>query len=443
MHLASRSASAPAAYRATRAANPPNVKCAVTITMTQAGAVDKYDNFRPAFSGDTGGFNFLGDHAHYQIINGNKILAAEGDDYLEVCRYIRKDGLFRLTTDLSIRNLDVVKATYPIYFNANYSTSVINFVTDFTDLISVPDYPSTVPDPTYSSNALGIFLGNSGVVVPAMSRGIYVDYMTTDLVKKIKCLQANDTGAYSDFCNLLKDPTWLEIMPFFDVDVTSLANWNRGSTAITVTNSPISDIDRTSFSRGQVQIAQIHFDVLTDVTASIELSNSGLTDTNPIDPDDELEASEDLPVLVIIGGTRPAVGALVTGDILAGSNKINVETVRIRQNPPNVPCEIITIVEGHTSRKAYTCDLNPIPTNGSITISDYNALKITGSSSTVLNRKVCPGGSAYGTLTVIDEGVMANPDLGIAGERTVLTFYGLSANTTIPITIQDEADSCP
>ena len=258
------------------------------------GATVKYDTFRPAFSGESGGFNFLGDHAHYLIDNGSKILADEGDDYLEVCRYIRKDGLFRLTTDLSVRNLDVVKASFPINFNADYSTSVVNFVTDFTDLLSLPDYPSIAPDPTYSSDASGIFLNNVGVVMPATSRAIYVDYITDDLLKKIKCLKANGTGTYSDYCDLLKDPIWLEIMPFFDVDVTSLANWSRGSSAITVTNSPISDIDSASFSRGKVQIAQDHFDVTTNVTASIELSNSGLTDTNPIDPDDELEASEDI-----------------------------------------------------------------------------------------------------------------------------------------------------
>jgi len=408
-----------------------------------AGASVKYDTFRPAFAGDTGGFDFLGDHAHYSIDNGSKVLATGGDDYLEVCRFIRKDGFFRLTTDLSIQNLDVVKATYPVYFNESYSTSVVNFVTDFADLLSLPGYPSSVPDPTYSSNALGIFLGNAGVVVPAMSRGIYVDYITDDLLKKIKCLKANGTGIYSDYCDLLKDPTWLEIMPFFDVDVTSLANWNRGSSAITVTNSPISDIDSASFSRGKVQIAQEHFDVLTDVTASIEESNSGLTDTNPIDPDDEMEAAEDIPVLVLIGGSPPAVGALVSGDILAGSNKVNVETVRVSQNPPDIPCEIITIVEGRTSRKAYTCDLSPIPSNGSVTISDYNALKITGNSFTVLNRKVCPGGAGFSTVTVLDEGVMADPDMGIPGERTVLTFSGLSENVTVPITIEEQADSCP
>ena len=320
---------------------------------------------------------------------------------------------------------------------------MVNFVTDFSSLISVPNYPLVVPDGSYSSGAFGIFLGNSGVVVPAMSRGIYVDFMPEDLVKKIKCLQADGGGIYNDFCDTLKDPPWLEILPFFDVDVTSLANWNKGSPAITVSNSPISDIDATSFSRGEVELAQNSFDVFTDISASIEHSNTGLTDTNPIDPDDETEEQEDLPVLVLIGGNPPAVGVLVLGEINAGSNQVNVETVRIQQDPPNVPCEIVTIVSGNSSQKTYVCDLSPVPANGTVTITDYNALKITGGSSTVLNRKVCASGAAFSSIQVVDDGVMADPDLDIMGEHTVLTFSNLSLEATVDITIEKEADNCP
>ena len=147
-----------------------------------------------------------------------------------------------------------------------------------------------------------------------------------------------------------------------------------------------------------------------------------------------------MPVSVIIGGEAPTTGVLVLGDILAGSNKVNIETVRINQNPPDMPCEIITIVEGRTSRKAYTCDLSPVPASGSVTISDYNALKIAGINVRVLNRKVCPGGTGFSTVTVLDEGVMADPDLNIAGERTVLTVSGLTEDVTVSITIEAQAD---
>ena len=408
-----------------------------------SGAAVKYDAFRPAFSGPTGAFSLLGDHVHYAINNGTKVLAFEGQDYIEACRFIRKDGFFKLTTDLSIENLDVVKASYPSNFNAAYSTSVIDFVTGFSTSISVPDYPSSVPDGSYSSSAPGIFLVNAGVYVQGMSRGIYVDYMTDHLLKKVKCLQAGGGGAYSDYCDLLKDPPWLEILPFFDIDVTSLANWNKGAPAITVTNSPISDIERSSFSRGRVEVSQDHYDVLTNVTASIEHSNTGLTDTNPIDPDDESEDSDDIPVDVRIGGTPPAAGVLVLGNISAGSNRINVETVRVDQNPPDAPCTITTIVDGHDTQKAYVCDLTPVPANGTVTISDYNALKITGNSSRVLNRKVCTSSNAFGSMQVIDDGVMADPDLNIRGEHTVMTFSNLLDDATVNIIIESEDDNCP
>jgi prepilin-type N-terminal cleavage/methylation domain-containing protein len=409
------------------------------------GASVKYDSFRPAFTGDTGTFSFLGDHAHYYIEDGQKSLASEGDDYLEVCRYIRKDGLFKLTTDMSLENLDVVPATYPANYNTDYSSSVVNFVTDFSTQINVNAYPAEVPDGSYASSAPGIFLGNVGVTKPTMSRGIYVDFIQDDLLKKIKCLKADGGGEFADYCDTLRDPTWLEILPFFDVDVTSLANWNRGSSAITVSNSPISDIDQTSFSRGEIELSQDHFDVDTTVTANIEHSNSGLTDTNPVDPDDELEESVGIPVSVIIGGSPPATGVLVLGRINAGSNRINVETVRVKQNPPDVDCEIITIVTGQTSQKAYVCDLlsDDESSSRTVTFTDYNALKITGQTSEVLNRKVCTDSTAFSSMQVIDDGTVADPDLGITGEVTVLTFASLWVITLVDITIESEADNCP
>lgn len=412
-----------------------------------SGAVDKYDSFRPAFSGDTGGFNLFGDHAHYQIINGTKLLSTADDDYLEACRFIRKDGFFKLTADLSQENLDVIKPEYPTVFNFLYSTSVINFVSDFSEAISISGYPGTVPLVSYSVpwwlDWWGISLTNVGTVKPAMSRGIYIDYMGADLLKKIKCLQAEGLGEYSDFCNLQKDPPWLEILPFFDVDVTSLANWNRGSTAITVTNSPISDIDQATFSRGEVEVSQAHFPDLTNVSAHIERSNTGLTDTNPIDPDDEFESAEQIPVNVNIGGSPPTNGALVHGDINAGSSQINVETVRLKQNPPNMNCEIETIVENNQARKAYTCDLYPLPVSGTVTVSDYNGLKVTGNTSTILNRKVCTDSTAFSLVQVSGDNTVANPDLGITGEITIFSFSSISDDVVMDITIVKQTDNCP
>ncbi|NNL94105.1 MAG: prepilin-type N-terminal cleavage/methylation domain-containing protein [Xanthomonadales bacterium] len=410
-----------------------------------SSAEDSYDPFRPAFSGDAGSFNFYGDHAHYGLVNGIKELAVEGDEYLEACRYIRKDGFFRLTTDMALENLDVVSASFPSNFNSSYSSSVVNFVGSFMNGVDAETYPGVVPDGSYSSSAPGMFFGNAGVTKQAMSRGIYVDYLTDELLAKIKCLQAGGSGPFEDHCNTLKDPPWLEILPFFDIDTTSLANWSKGSSAITVTNSPISDITSNSFSRGAVSLSQNHFSVATDVTADIEVSNTGLTDTNPIDPDDETEESEDYPVLVDIGGTPPAAGILVLGDINAGSNQINVETVRVTQNPPAVNCEIVSIVDGNSTQKAYVCDLalSGGAASGTVTVKDYNALKVTGNSVTVLNRKVCTDNAAYVSLQVFDDGVMADPDLGIPGEVTVMTFSGLSEDTTINLTIVKQSSSCP
>ena len=108
-----------------------------------------------------------------------------------------------------------------------------------------------------------------------------------------------------------------------------------------------------------------------------------------------------------------------------------------------MPCNITTIVNGQTSQKTYVCDLVPAPAYGTVTISDYNALKITGPTSTVLNRKVCASGSAFSSMQIIDDGVMADPDLAITGEQTVLTFSGLAVDATVNIVIESQTDNCP
>ena len=78
-----------------------------------------------------------------------------------------------------------------------------------------------------------------------------------------------------------------------------------------------------------------------------------------------------------------------------------------------------------------------------VTISDYNALKVTGQSSTVLNRTVCADNASYSSITVYDDGVMADPDLLITGEVTVFGFSSLVSNTTINLTIVKDGDECP
>jgi len=410
-----------------------------------AGTTTPYDPFRPAFTGDAGEFEFLGDHPHYKIVDGQKILAGEGDEYLEVCRLIRKNGFFKLATDLSLENLDVMQEAYPSNYNAEYSSTVVDFVSEFVTQVDPAAYPQSIPDPTYASLAPEVFINNVGASKPAMSRGLYIDYVPPALLAQIKCIQADGAAPYAPYCDPENDPPWLELLPFFDVDVTALANWSKGSQSITVTNSPISDVETESFSRGVIGLAQSHFNTVTEVDAHIEQSNSGLTDTNPVDPDDEMETLEAIPVTVNIGGNPPASGILVLGNINAGSNQINVETVRVHQSPPDVNCEIISVTSGNNVNSAYVCDLaiSVGVASGTVTFTDYNAVKVTGNSTTILNRKVCPSGEAFSIMQVYDDGMAADPDLGVVGERTVLSFSGLAEDTTVHITIEKQTDACP
>jgi hypothetical protein len=46
-------------------------------------------------------------------------------------------------------------------------------------------------------------------------------------------------------------------------------------------------------------------------------------------------------------------------------------------------------------------------------------------------------------MQVFDNGTVADPDMGVMGESTVLTFSGLDADATVNITIEEEDSNCP
>jgi hypothetical protein len=396
-------------------------------------------------TGQLAGQPFECDECCSEHHDGTNSMATESNtEYVEACRFVRKGGFFTLTTDMSLENIVVLDADLPTDSNADYSSSVTGFVTDFIDGSSVSTYPGTQPTPTYDLTVPDIQLSTGNDSEQAAARAIYLDYMHPDLLKKVKCLKASESGGFpvwSSFCDPATDPRWLEIVPFYDLDVTSLANWSRAANAIDVSNSPISDIDRTSFSRGFVQLAQNFYDVTTTVTADIEFSNTGLTDTNPIDPDDENHNSDALGVTVTIGSGGDPEGIFVTGEIKAGRGNINVETVRAYTNTGS-DCTITVTGVGGNQVRSYSCELEP-NTLAYLAFTDYNALKTAGNTTTVLDRQVCPSAAVYSSSEVFFSGSVANPDLNQVGELSKYHFNYPTASMVMDITVIDQTDTCP
>jgi hypothetical protein len=224
----------------------------------------RFDPFRAADDYHTTG-PFAGDHKHYsRDRTGALVLAAnDGDRYVEACRFVRKDGFFRVAQDLRQEGLNAFPADY-LDDDAEldeYSDYVTEAVSGYEAAIGSTDgyelSPPTLTRPANMDPAV-VFpastYGNAtqmqeGTVAQQQlrSRGIYLDYMSDALRAKIDCLDLGGTGPSCDAPDVTSA---LEIIPFYDVQLTWLARWNEtpNNNPIDVSNDAIAD-DNTH-SRG-------------------------------------------------------------------------------------------------------------------------------------------------------------------------------------------------
>ncbi|MFC1689399.1 prepilin-type N-terminal cleavage/methylation domain-containing protein [Pseudomonadota bacterium] len=258
----------------------------------------RYNPFRPP-SDYYGEGALLGDHKHYsRDSNGNLVpVDSDGDTYVEACRMIRKDGFWRIAQDLRQEGLNSFPADY---LDDESEVDVYSdYVTDAVDAFetaigSSPTYPlgsplmpkpsemspayifpaSTSDNPTTFPTALG------DTEQQLRARGIYIDYLSKTLRDRINCLEPGGDG--EDCEDLPGVTSALEIIPFYDVQLTWLSRWNESpnNNPVDVTNEAIADDN--SHSRGNAQLTSGFRD--STISSSVHPGNLGLTGTDPIDP---------------------------------------------------------------------------------------------------------------------------------------------------------------
>jgi type IV pilus modification protein PilV len=285
---------------------------------------------------------FVGDHIHYNRDNNGNLVAAETDGarYVEACRMVRKDGFFRIAQDLRQEGLNAFPADYldeEVEVN-EYSSYVTAAVSDYEALMAAKNgYESSPPSlmaPGSMKPAL-VFPASTSKNPTSMtaagttkqqlrSRGIYIDYMSDKLRTRINCL---DLGGSGESCDVPDVTTALEIIPFYDVQLTWLSRWNEtpNNNPIDVTNDAIQD--NNTHSRG---IATLELGLGdSTITSDVHTGNLGLTGTDPIDPwyiDDEAtyllyavaEDAGNPPVLtdiLIKGSITSAVAGVKAADV--------------------------------------------------------------------------------------------------------------------------------
>jgi len=321
----------------------------------------KYNPFRYTdnyFVGDVGAL--AGDHKHYgRSATGGLVLAdSDGDYYVEACRMVRKDGFWRIAQDLRQEGLNAFPAHYlddesEVGVYSGYVTDAVSAYEDATDPdngvnptdpyeSSPPNLPSpTSIDPTLvfpaSTYATATeFPSATGEKEQQLrTRGIYIDYLSDVLRARINCLDNGGTGVD---CEVPDVNSALEIIPFYEVQLTWLARWNEtpNNNPIDVTNEAIANDN--SHDRGRATL-ESGFGYST-INSAVHGGNLGLTGTDPIDPWFANGVKNyNLYALAVDYSTPPPAGFVFYGEILSAVPGLFAANVEIVSKDAQAQCD--------------------------------------------------------------------------------------------------------
>lgn len=344
-----------------------------------------------------------GDHIHYNKDHrGNLSPASAGQTYVEACRLVRKDGFFRVAQDFRMEGLNVFPYDYldePTEVVA-YSSWLTGAVKKFTKDVIDNGYDSTAtydfiaPDlgeparTDYGNSPASGDLRTSYTHLPTIfgkeyqqlrSRGIYIDYLTADLRAMIRCLAVPNDVSYCNgqgFGDVILDKTGsgnlLEIIPFFEVQMTFLNRWNTApiDDPVTVSNDAI--VTGNDYSRGCAFWTTDCKDKAvkdTKKTIGITLATAtghngvlGLTGTEPIDLNYAFELmNNDLQVFISDDYVDDGIGTTVTFKITSGVDGVDAQQVDIEAS--NAACTRTNI--------GFYCVVPINSTSATVTLTNY------------------------------------------------------------------------
>jgi len=336
-------------------------------------AAARYNPFRSSGEyWDSGPFQ--GDHKHYgRNRTGNLVLAQSvGDSYVEACRMVRVDGFMRVGQDFRQEGRNAFPENYLDETSEveNYSDWITSSTDLFEDALS-GDYesaPLTLPEAPKAPAVNG--LPTSTTIPTAVgaatqqlrSRGVYIDYMRDDLRAAIDCLRLLPAGSVASDCDsdtiqFDKNDSinYLEVIPFFDVQLTWLNRWSESpaNLPIDTTNEPV--LTDNAHSRGVA--SNPSGGGASTVYASGHRGNLGLTDTDPIDPNfSSWIGTAQLTVTALSSDPPPTPGnVVISGVITSGVTGLRATDIQIEgdqaycnRTPNGFACEFLSTSTGVT-----------------------------------------------------------------------------------------------
>jgi prepilin-type N-terminal cleavage/methylation domain-containing protein len=334
-----------------------------------------YNPFR--YSGDyqtTGAL--AGDHKHYRRTNTGVLqeVTTAGTNYVEACRLIRKDGFWRVAQDLRQEGLNSFPANYLDDDSevSEYSDYVTGAVSQYeADVGNTNMYEQSPPSltPPSGMDPSVVFPASSYATATVMrdgvltqqqlrSRGIYIDYMSDELRSRINCLDLGFTG---DSCGVPDVTSAIEIIPFYDVQLTWLSRWNESpnNNPIDVTNEAVAD-DNTH-SRGLATLGAGYG--YSTINTAVHKGNLGLTATDPIDLRyaSDLKSYDMYALAVDYDSPPPLSGITIAGNITSAVNGLKATDAEI--SAEGAQCD--------RTNTGYECSIEVGATNPRLTVYNY------------------------------------------------------------------------
>ncbi len=312
----------------------------------------------------------INNHNHYKL-DGSGALVKSSDAYLEACRFKRIDGFYELVPDWVLIDLIVL----PKSFFTDTTNGISNseaYTTHVKRVIKAHILGQTLPNSdTLKSRVADFSVGASQLV----ARGIYID---------LASLSEEDISLIKT--EISSNIKWLELVPFYDVNLTLFARWTVPSTDIdiaTVTNEPIKTIVNTeqdyygTYSRGRL-LSKTNGS--TSITAEVNIDNTGITGTRPIIPalSSTIRIRDILPITIGSNGNKSiTIEVECTKEITRGQTTeivscpkgdLTVDNVLIAVLPSSAQLDC-TFTPQHPNTSFISCTNIPANWSGSIEIS--------------------------------------------------------------------------
>lgn len=420
----------------------------------------KVDPYRPLVNGAHAHYGYQQQGSSYNIAGGLlPVGAGTNNQYVEACRLIRVNGLMRLAVDARQNDLMVTPldaANPPTNFNqSDFISRYSSFVGDYVNY-AAQNLPANYPGPsaTYPASPLRaptsaqlttysdivspptISFSAAGQTRKMVTFGLYVDYLTPETLAAYNCALNNDnTGP----CLGLGTRNKLEYLPFYAVNVANLGSWASAKTSVvSVVDAAFDNQGNLAADGGLATAGTSNLATAVPVQEEIGNSNSGLTSTAAIDPDDAADCTAasvpacspyyssyvvDLQNYLKTTGTAPPTRNSLF--VKAGSAS-TISFSKIGMSATVGVC-------GYSSKTlAWNCRFDS-PGSTTLTISNFTTSKL----GVITNRKICVPFDARVTSPVI------------TGDNTTAETFQVrvgplnAVDYTLKIDIIDQGTTCP